>query len=572
MRRTRNLIIALVLVVVLAVTAWLVLRPKEEATSVEETPTADTQTVYSVSSSALTGLSWKWEDTSLSLVKHEGIWSCGNAPESAIDQLNAADMAAIASSLSYTNALDETADPKEFGFDAPRMTLRLYLGDVTADVEIGMRNDFTGGDYVRYQNKIYLADAALYDAFAVGLQDLVPQDVLPSLSSSDISSLTLTDANGSRTVYQPAMTDGEVRSDFYSWYERESDTPVSSTAVGKTVAPVTSLSWVDCVAYQPADLSVYGLDAPVLTAAFDYETTDAASGASVEGSITVLFGDYTEPEELLGETAELEEVESLEEVEEPERYVYAKLADSDLVYTINASKLESLQEALGKLPPLRISQRYGTICEWIKDYEEAEPGHRHISHLFGLYPGDQINESDPVIFQAAKNTIARRLSHGGAATGWSRAWVINFFARIKDGRAAEENLKALMQRSTAENLLDMHPPFQIDGNFGAVAGITEMLLQSHLGNPGQRIVELLPALPPTWPDGCVKGLRARGGFVFDITWAAGALTKARVTSECGETLCMKLPVDGVTADKPCTIEDSILRMQLQPGETAELTF
>ncbi len=266
-------------------------------------------------------------------------------------------------------------------------------------------------------------------------------------------------------------------------------------------------------------------------------------------------------------------------------FTYGATIDAEIIYALftrtiyagqllgeDAAWLESLQEALGKLPPLRISQRYGTICEWIKDYEEAEPGHRHISHLFGLYPGDQINESDPVIFQAAKNTIARRLSHGGAATGWSRAWVINFFARIKDGRAAEENLKALMQRSTAENLLDMHPPFQIDGNFGAVAGITEMLLQSHLGNPGQRIVELLPALPPTWPDGCVKGLRARGGFVFDITWAAGALTKARVTSECGETLCMKLPGEGVTADKPCTIEDSILRMQLQPGETAELTF
>ncbi len=233
---------------------------------------------------------------------------------------------------------------------------------------------------------------------------------------------------------------------------------------------------------------------------------------------------------------------------------------------------ETLKKALDKLPPLQISERYGTICEWIKDYEEAEPGHRHISHLFGLYPGDRINESTPALYEAAKKTIERRLAYGGAATGWSRAWVINFFARLKNGCAAEENLKQLLKRSTAENLFDMHPPFQIDGNFGAVAGITEMLLQSHIGSVGQRVIEFLPALPPKWKRGCVKGLRARGGFVFDISWDNSRLTKVVVMSETKNTLRIKLNTDGFSTQKPYIVSDSALCMELEAGEYAEISF
>ncbi|MBE6695781.1 MAG: glycoside hydrolase family 95 protein [Ruminococcaceae bacterium] len=233
---------------------------------------------------------------------------------------------------------------------------------------------------------------------------------------------------------------------------------------------------------------------------------------------------------------------------------------------------KKLEETLKRLPPLRISERYGTICEWIKDYEEVEPGHRHISHLFGLYPGDQISESNPEIYQAAKNTIDRRLSHGGAATGWSRAWVINFFARLKDGNAAEENLKQLLKRSTADNLFDMHPPFQIDGNFGGVAGITEMLIQSHLGSLEQRVVELLPALPQKWVCGSVKGLKARGGFIFDISWNVCKPIMVRILSEHKNTLFIKSMTGSFKTEKAHTVSDSIIRMEFEAGEYTEIYF
>ena len=231
-----------------------------------------------------------------------------------------------------------------------------------------------------------------------------------------------------------------------------------------------------------------------------------------------------------------------------------------------------LEAALSKLPPLRISEKYGNICEWIKDYEECEPGHRHISHLFGLYPGETINESEPEIFGAAKKTIERRLSHGGAATGWSRAWVINFYARLKNGFSAGEHLKQLLKLSTAENLFDMHPPFQIDGNFGAVAGVTEMLIQSHEGSPNRRTVELLPALPPSWKKGFVKGLRARGGFVFDIFWENSKVSKVCITSDNKNVLRMKLPESRIITAKPNTVFQGVLEMDLERGETAEIVF
>lgn len=238
------------------------------------------------------------------------------------------------------------------------------------------------------------------------------------------------------------------------------------------------------------------------------------------------------------------------------------------------SFVKELEEILAKLPPLRISERYGTICEWIKDYEEHEPGHRHISHLFGLFPGDQINETDPEIYQAAKNTIARRLAHGGGATGWSRAWIINFYARLKDGTNALEHLRQLMKLSTAENLFDMHPPFQIDGNFGAVSGITEMLLQSHLGNPDQRIIELLPALPAEWKSGSVKGVRARGNFVFDITWKNNKVTDVTITSLSENTLHLKLTdiCGPVSTQKEYTLQNSVLKMDFTEGEKIEISF
>lgn len=232
----------------------------------------------------------------------------------------------------------------------------------------------------------------------------------------------------------------------------------------------------------------------------------------------------------------------------------------------------TLNEVLKKLPPMEISERYGTICEWIKDYEETDPGHRHISHLFGLFPADQINESTPEIYEAAKRTIARRIENGGGSTGWSRAWTICFYTRLKDSENAYNHLKYLLKKCTANNLFDIHPPFQIDGNFGGVAAITEMLLQSHLGSPDNRIAELLPALPDDWKNGSVKGLRARGNFIFDITWENSTLKTAKVTAEENSTLKIKLndKTKNLKANKQFTIEDNVLTVNLSKGETTEL--
>lgn len=224
------------------------------------------------------------------------------------------------------------------------------------------------------------------------------------------------------------------------------------------------------------------------------------------------------------------------------------------ILNIDKEFSELLKSKMEQMPPLQIGED-GRLLEWVEGLREAMPGHRHISHLYALHPSNQISKyKTPDLFEAAKKTIEGRLKHGGGHTGWSRAWIINFYARLLEGDKAYDNILALQRKSTLSNLLDIHPPFQIDGNFGVVSGITEMLLQSHDDE-----INLLPALPTAWSSGSIKGIVARKGFEIDMDWAEGQLKSVVITSLLGNDLNLRY-------------QEEVKQVKTKKGERLEFNY
>ncbi len=273
----------------------------------------------------------------------------------------------------------------------------------------------------------------------------------------------------------------------------------------------------------------------------DYLAVDPATGMLVSGPSTSPENTFILPD---GQRADVSMGTSMDQW--IARDLLENLVDAARVLGREGDALAlEAKSALARLATPKVGAD-GRLMEWSRPYGEAEPGHRHMSHLYGLHPANAITpDGTPELAAAARASLESRLSHGGGHTGWSRAWLINFWARLGDGDRALADVQALLSKSTLPNLFDDHPPFQIDGNFGGTAGIAEMLLQSHVRTwvDGRLVhrIDLLPALPSAWREGRARGLVARGAVAVDLDWRDGRLARAALRAPDGRAMRIRLP-------------------------------